>query len=234
MNVYDFDKTIYDGNSTIDFFFFVLKRDWTLLRFWPVIILAFFLYFFRAIDKTRFVQWFYSFYKGVKDMDKEVDAFWKTHDKKLKRWFVEKGETPDLVISASPEFLLAPMCQKLNIPHLIASKVDPRNGKYVGMHCFSFEKLRRMKEAFPNVQVKEFYSDSQTDEPIAAIAEDPYIIDGNEVIPWDEYRPDFIHRFHRSFWNRGWLYYFVLFSIFFFLYFLIRHGNPFYWVKVLV
>ena len=26
-NIYDFDKTIYDGDSTVDFFLFCLKRE---------------------------------------------------------------------------------------------------------------------------------------------------------------------------------------------------------------
>ena len=35
MNVYDFDKTIYDGDSTIDFYLFSIKKDFTLIRYFP-------------------------------------------------------------------------------------------------------------------------------------------------------------------------------------------------------
>lgn len=32
-NIYDFDKTIYDGDSTVDFFLFCLKREPILILF---------------------------------------------------------------------------------------------------------------------------------------------------------------------------------------------------------
>ena len=35
LNLYDFDKTIYDGDSTLDFYRFCLKKDKKLLRFLP-------------------------------------------------------------------------------------------------------------------------------------------------------------------------------------------------------
>ena len=35
MNVFDFDGTIYSGDSTIDFYFFALKRNVKLLLFLP-------------------------------------------------------------------------------------------------------------------------------------------------------------------------------------------------------
>lgn len=34
MNVYDFDKTIYDGDSTLDFYFFHLRKVQCLLGFY--------------------------------------------------------------------------------------------------------------------------------------------------------------------------------------------------------
>ena len=34
MNVYDFDKTIYDGDSSVDFYKFSLKRHPKLARLW--------------------------------------------------------------------------------------------------------------------------------------------------------------------------------------------------------
>ena len=35
MNVYDFDKTIYRGDSTKDFYFFLLRRHPVLIRYLP-------------------------------------------------------------------------------------------------------------------------------------------------------------------------------------------------------
>ncbi len=41
----------------------------------------------------------------------------------------------DVIISASPEFLLRPICNRLGIRHLIASRVDARSGAYDGQNC---------------------------------------------------------------------------------------------------
>ena len=41
MNVYDFDKTIYDGDSTADFYIFSLKRHKKILLLAPSLIGAF-------------------------------------------------------------------------------------------------------------------------------------------------------------------------------------------------
>ena len=40
MNVFDFDNTIYDGESAIDFFLYYLKKDPKLIRYLPSIIVA--------------------------------------------------------------------------------------------------------------------------------------------------------------------------------------------------
>ena len=44
MNGYDFDKTIYDGDSTIDFYIYSLKRNITLIRYLPIQVYGFILY----------------------------------------------------------------------------------------------------------------------------------------------------------------------------------------------
>lgn len=44
MNVYDFDGTIYNGDSTIDFFLYALKRNPSVLRYLPKQVWGFVLY----------------------------------------------------------------------------------------------------------------------------------------------------------------------------------------------
>ena len=60
----------------------------------------------------------------------------------------------DLIISASPEFLLKPICGILGIKHLIASKVSPVDGKYTGKNCHGKEKVRRFKQLY-NEKIEE-------------------------------------------------------------------------------
>ena len=40
MNVYDFDNTIYDGESVLDLFFFYVKKDPYLIRYIPKVFYA--------------------------------------------------------------------------------------------------------------------------------------------------------------------------------------------------
>ncbi len=60
MNVYDFDKTIYDGDSTADFYLFSLKRHKIILLLAPSLLGAFLkFYLFKKGSKTDFKQVMY-------------------------------------------------------------------------------------------------------------------------------------------------------------------------------
>lgn len=90
----------------------------------------------------------------------------------------------DLIISASPEFLLKPLEELLHI-RVIASRVSPVDGKTTGENCYHEEKVRRFRELYPDDRIEEFYSDSYSDEPLALLAEKAFIVDGETLIPWD-------------------------------------------------
>ena len=89
-----------------------------------------------------------------------------------------------MIISASPEFLLKPICKKLGIKYLIASRVDPSTGMYLGENCYGEEKVRRFKKQF-DTKPEEFYSDSLSDAPMANIAEKAFLVDDDILIPWE-------------------------------------------------
>ena len=65
MNVYDFDKTIYDGDSTVDFYFFCLKQTPKMLKYLPYQGFSFIKYLFGFIDKTHFKEKFFSCFGGM-------------------------------------------------------------------------------------------------------------------------------------------------------------------------
>ena len=44
--------------------------------------------------------------------------------------------------------------------------------------------MRRLHEAYPEVQIAEFYSDSRSDSPLAELAERAYLVHGQERTPW--------------------------------------------------
>jgi len=183
MNVYDFDKTIYDGDSSFDFYFHNLKRHWILALLWPIQAVAALRYKLKLIDKTSMKQTFYGYFKWIDDIDIEVELFWEKNQSKIKNFYASTHRDDDVIISASPEFMLKPICQKLNVT-LIASVVDPKTGTYTGKNCFGEEKVPRFRTKFPDATIETFYSDSLSDTPLAKIANEAVLVTGDRLDPW--------------------------------------------------
>lgn len=184
MNIYDFDKTLYGADSTMDFILFSLKKHPALLRYLPVQGVAFIKhYVLKATDKTAMKEQFYRIFRGY-DPEALLEEFWDTHQHKIFPWYSEQQEETDIVISASPEFLLKPICARLGIKHLIASRVDPKTGKYTGPNCHGPEKVVRLKNELGHTHCDKFFSDSYSDQPLANIADEAYLIVKGEITPW--------------------------------------------------
>ena len=83
MNAYDFDGTIYDGDSSIDFYLFCLKKNKKVLLSFPRLTIGVILYILTIINKTKMKERIFSFLKHLKDTDLYVEEFWKDHKKKI-------------------------------------------------------------------------------------------------------------------------------------------------------
>ena len=184
MNVYDFDGTIYDGDSTVDFWFFCLKKKKSLFFIIPIQVLAFILYRLRIIEKIKFKEVFYTFIKYLSNTEQLVYDFWDENYKKIKLWYFDKKKSDDLVISASPYFLIKEACRRLEILNPIASDVDINSGKCIGENCYGVEKVKRFYELYPDTEINEFYSDSRSDIFIARLAKSSYLVKKNTIIEW--------------------------------------------------
>lgn len=183
MNVYDFDKTIYDGDSSVDFLLYVYKKHPTLWRFVFIQLLAAVKYKLKITDKTTMKTTIYTYFTGLKDIDAEIDAFWKVHEHKIKKWYLDQRKDDDVIISASPEFLLKPVCDRMNV-RLIASDVDKHSGKNLRKNCFGDQKPIRFEELYSLEDIDEFYSDSYSDDPMAKLAKRSFLVTGNKITDW--------------------------------------------------
>lgn len=184
MNVYDFDETIYDGDSTRDFVFYAMKHRPKVLLSLPKQAVYGTLFLLKIMDKTSFKEKFYSFFKYIDDMEEFVDEFVESHMKQIKPWYLDQHRDDDVIISASPEFLLKGFCERLNIKHLIASKVDPNTGEYDGLNCYHSEKVIRFKQQFRVEDISAFYSDSYSDSPMAELSPKAYLVKGDVISNW--------------------------------------------------
>ena len=184
MDVYDFDGTLYQGDSTADFLKWCMRRHprvaFTLPR---AGVAAGACMGLHVIDKTRFKAALYRFLPCVPDIEREVERFWAVHERRIGGPC--NPHTGDLVISASPEFLLRDVCARRGFP-LIASQVDPHTGRVLGPNCSGQEKVMRFRERFGEERIDRFYSDSRNDDPLAMLAEEAFLVNipENALRPW--------------------------------------------------
>ena len=186
MNVYDFDNTIYDGDSTVDFYLYCLKKHPSIVGCLPKQICGYIKYKLKFIRKTEFKEQFYCFFFKPKNIYDDLELLWNLKQKKIKKWYKQNQKADDVVISASPEFLLKVICQREGINYLIASKVNKKTGKYFGENCYGEEKVKRFKEVYKDSsKIEAFYSDSYSDQPMANMSYESYIVKGDVVQKWN-------------------------------------------------
>lgn len=184
MRVYDFDKTIYAGDSSIDFFLFCLRKRPGIWRCVFKQVWGWLLYALGRLDKTALKERFFCFLPWLKDREALLERFWAEREKKIKPWYLRQKAETDVVISASPDFLLEPICARLGIEPPIATRMDPGSGKITGQNCKGREKVRRFFERYPMGEIDRFYSDSMTDAPLAELAREAVLVRGDKLAPW--------------------------------------------------
>ena len=183
VEVFDFDGTIYNGDATLDFYFFCLMRHPRLMKYVPRQTLSGIKYYLKKEDIVYFKSKFLCFLKEI-NLKEETEIFWISYYRKIKHWYNIREKNRDIIISASPRFLLEPICKDLKVKGLIASEVNEKTGELIGPNCKGEEKVRRFKERFGYMPIKTFYSDSLSDTPMARLAQQSYLVRKEEIRPW--------------------------------------------------
>lgn len=185
MRVFDFDNTIYDGESGIDFFFYYFKN-------FPLQVAKYVPSFTKCVAKYKagklniddvlrdYSYIFKECCEKFDDVDKEIKKFWDIHEKKVKTWITDMMREDDLVLSASPEPLLMEICNRLGLKNVIGSDVDIKTGT-ISQLCFRDNKIKMFKQAYPDVVIDEFYTDSMNDKPFMDISRDVYYVTGDKI-----------------------------------------------------
>ena len=184
MDVYDFDGTLYRGNSTADFVRFCMSRHPRIALTLPRTgVAALACLKLHKIEKTQFKRTLYRFLKLVPNIEREIYLFWASHERNICGPCSPKSG--DVVISASPEFLLIGACERRGL-ELIASQVDPHTGNVLGPNCSGTEKVNRLYKRYPEATIERFFSDSHDDDPLASIAEQAFLVNirRNSLVPW--------------------------------------------------
>ena len=185
--LYDFDGTIYDGDSSLDFLIYCYKKKHIKHSYIIKIIFKVIAYKLKRVTVTEAKEFIFAFVKNIQDIDNLISEFWKTHQKKMKVFYLDKeNHEHDVIVSASPEFLLKPICDRLKVKTLIASDVDKKTGKFKRPNCRGEEKVIQLNKRFPNSRFLEMYSDSLHDTPLLELAERSYMVKKNQIY---DYKP---------------------------------------------
>lgn len=184
MNVFDFDNTIYDGESALDFFFFYLRHDPFLLKYAPQVFHALYRYKRGTVTVEKVLNTYgdkvSEYFMSMSDIDTIVCQFWDKHEKNIKPFYREIQREDDLIISGSPEFSLKEICRRIGINHYIGSVLDPETGEFIRF-CFKENKVKAFKEIYGNNKIENFYTDSLHDLPLIEISRNAYLVKGSKI-----------------------------------------------------
>ena len=181
MNGYDFDNTIFKGNCWRRFYFYCLARFPYIFLLLIVQVFFAILYLLHLIDNRKFssvMSWYLVF---IPNKQKLVEKFWDRNQKHIKQWYLDQRRDDDLIISASPRFLVEPICNRLGIK-CIASEMSIKTGQYYGPYYYGPMKVYGYEHNFVNQPLKTYYSDSFTDSPMWQIVETGYLVKDEEII----------------------------------------------------
>ena len=97
--------------------------------------------------------------------------------------YLSRKKDDDIIASASYELWISEFARRLGLRFVVATRTDSE-GNIVGKNCKRHEKVKRIKEAYPNLKVNAAYSDSKSDLPMLEMAELAFIVEGNKIIPY--------------------------------------------------
>ena len=187
MNVYDFDGMIYYPDCTVSFALWCAKRHPKLwFTFVPKAIKNLILYKRGKLPRYQLERQFFSFLGMIDDFDEQIEKFWDKHEKRISAWYLAQKKSDDLIISASPDCIIAPIAKRLGVNYM-ASEYDREFGVFTNNLMYAKEKARYMIDhGFPVID--NFYSDSLSDTPIALCAEKAHLITNKaqKVNDWPE------------------------------------------------
>lgn len=175
MNVYDFDGTIFYPDSAASFAMWCVKRHPTLLfTYLPKAKKSLKLYKEKKIPRYKMQRDVYTFLGKVKDLDVQVEKFWDKYEGNISSWYLKQKRPDDLIISASPTYLIAPIAKRLGVKY-VATEFDREFNVFVNNLMYGKGKSKYIIDHdFPLIE--KFYSDSLADTPLALCSEKAYLV----------------------------------------------------------
>lgn len=186
MNIYDFDNTIYAGDSSVDFIKYSLCHH-PFLTFIGIIkaLKECFKYLFKKSNLGQIKSELFSFVKHIQDLDTYMQKYITKHKHNIKQFYWNNKKDSDVIISASFDFIIKPFCEYIGVKNVIATKYDVKDGKIIGENCKGKEKVKRFRELYQDKEVMNAYSDSLSDIPMFKLAQNAYLVSKNEITKYE-------------------------------------------------
>lgn len=189
MRVFDFDGTIYDGESLFDLYLYSARHDPKVFRFIaPVLRYAVKYKLGRATLEQmkygvgRMAEGYLTELnrsRRVASVEQLVNDFWDRNYPRIKPWY--QPEPNDVILTASFDLTVGEACRRLGVRNLVASKVDMETMTVTYLN-FNTNKARRFRELYgPDAVVDEFYTDSRFDQPMIDMARRAFMVKGNTI-----------------------------------------------------
>lgn len=189
MRVFDFDGTIYDGESLFDLYLYSARHDPKVFRYIAPVLRYAVKY---KLGRATLEQMEYgvgkmtegyltelSRSKRVASVEQLVDDFWDRYYARIKPWY--QPESDDVILTASFDLTVGEACRRLGVRNLAASEVDVGTMKVTYLN-FSTNKAKRFRELYgPDVVIDEFYTDSKFDQPMIDMARHAFMVKGNTI-----------------------------------------------------
>ena len=182
VDIYDFDKTMIPFDSGSLFWAYCLLHYPWIIICGPYQLIAAILMLTGVWDLTKVKGPFFSFIRLI-PLEKAVKKFWDKYESKVFDWAKPANrERSGVVISASPDFLITEIANRVGFDDLICTQHD-KHGNVIGKNCHDTEKVRLFRKKYPDAQVVNVYSDSiENDKFIFSLGENCYhTINGKKI-----------------------------------------------------
>ena len=184
VNVYDFDNTIYDGETLVDFILYYIKTDKKIWKYVPKLIIIAIKDALHLFTVEQAIEAYASFLEGyyvnLGDTTQNVIKFWDKNEKKIKPWYAKVQKESDIIVSGSTDFILDEIMKRMGIKHYIGSSIDKETGKFIRL-CFLENKVKAFREIYPDKHIENFYTDSMNDKAMMDIADNVYLVKKNKI-----------------------------------------------------
>ena len=184
MRVYDFDNTIYDGESVFDFFLFCIRKKPSYLKYLPLMLRKLIRYkrcktSIRELTESA-ERVAYEMLQKAERLEDWVVEFWDQNEHKIKPFYCAQQREDDLIITASLGFLIREIFRRIGIRHYICTEINPKTGKLEFL-CYHENKAKEFRERYGDTRIEEFYTDSLNDQPMINLSENAFLVKGDRI-----------------------------------------------------